>query len=175
MRTGAIEADAMNIQNSEVDAMNVQNPDLIVMVNGIPVGGITSEQMKQIDTTVKHDKRLWISQGIEVMRCAVRVVTDSIKYTPFVLFTWALMGTMQDPDGFNKIVAEGPAEYFLTGSFFSFFIACIAVIAEGLITAKHFGFKNKFRERKAWLIRDRLNVPAEGTVSYIKRPIAGGL
>lgn len=160
----------MKADVSEVDAMNIQNPDLIVMVNGISVGGITSEQMKQIDTAVKHDKRLWIDQGIEVMRCAVRVVTDAIKYTPFVLFTWALMGTMQDPDGFNKIIADGPAEYFLTGSFFSFFIACIAVIVEELITAKRFGFKNKFSERKAWLIRERLNVPAEGTVSCIKRP-----
>ncbi|WP_122393596.1 hypothetical protein [Pseudomonas savastanoi] len=160
----------MKADASEVAAMNTKNSDLIVMVNGISVGGITSEQMTQIDTAVKQDKRLWIAQGVEVMRCAVRVVTNAIKYTPFTLFAWALMGTMQDPDGFNKIIANGPSEYFLTGAYFSFFIACIALIVEGLVTGKLFGFNNKFSERKAWLIRERLNVPAEGTVSCFKRP-----
>lgn len=160
----------MTTHENEVDGMNTQNSDWIVSVNGISVGGLTSEQMKQIAVAVKQDKRLWIAQGVEVMRCAVRVVTEAVKYTPFVLFSWALMGTMQDPDGFNKIIANGPAEIFLTGARYSFFIACTAVLLTGLITGKFYGFKNMFSNRKAWLIRERLNVPAEGVVSCIKRP-----
>ncbi|MCK0982478.1 hypothetical protein ACA342_33275 (plasmid) [Pseudomonas aeruginosa] len=78
--------------------------DWLVYVNGVEVGQVPHEEMERITATVKRDWVVYVSQGVEVLKTALRMLKLAVMCAPAVAL---LLGDDRE-NGKNRTLSVRP-------------------------------------------------------------------
>ncbi|MBA5026709.1 hypothetical protein H2O04_22975 [Pseudomonas aeruginosa] len=138
--------------------------DWLVYVNGVEVGQVPHEEMEQITATVKRDWVVYVSQGVEVLKTALRMLKLAVMCAPAVALLLLVFDALSSPVEFDRdFQLRSPHELVLAYAAFGYLIAggtTLVMLAMGC----RFGFQNQFTARVVRSTRRFLAVPADGEV-----------
>ncbi|MDX2309871.1 hypothetical protein [Pseudomonas sp. On1] len=138
--------------------------DWLVYVNGVEVGQVPHEVMEQITATVKRDWMVYVSQGMEVLKTALRMLKLAVMYAPTVALLLMVFDALSSPVELDRdFQLRSPHELVLAYAAFGYLIAggtTLVMLGVGC----RFGFQNQFTARVECSIRRFLAVPADGEV-----------
>ncbi|CAD0264219.1 hypothetical protein DENIT_20106 [Pseudomonas veronii] len=137
---------------------------LSVNVNGVAVGELSPQQVDEINQAVKQEKRLYVSQGLNILGCVLRGGSAAAQLSPVILVVVALLMAIDSPAQFNAHLNENPAGFVAVGILASLLVSGITACLAAAFGVTSYGFINHFTARKHFKIRQILRIPADGNI-----------
>ena len=148
-----------------------------VYVNQVEVGSLPMDQYRRIvddvNAEVHGDRRLYLAQAFNLVKCAYRVVTLILKLALILFLLVLISGTLVAPDEITWLVAAmrnaTPAEVthgMRVALFVYSGLSAFLVLLAATFIGHRFGYVNQFKDssgaRINLRIREILEVPADG-------------
>ncbi len=152
---------------------SLQTPSAITYnayVNHVFVGTLSDTDHSAIMRQVLRDPRIYIAQLMNVGRIVITLLNLFIESVPILAF-WSFLGLAYfEPEMFNTVltvIQQGPVAIRETiEKYFSLLIMLwmMTMMVIAMISIRTVGFQNKFYEAYTRLLRQKLQVAAEGNV-----------
>lgn len=139
----------------------------VVSMNGVSVDELEVQQVEAFEQEAKRDKRLYLSQCLNVAGCILRGLATTVQFAPLLLVAGATLFAIDSPGRFNELLSENAAGLLVVGVYTSLLVGGFVV---GLATAcsmLKLGFVNHFTDRKHLLIRRALGLAANGDIELL--------
>lgn len=140
-----------------------------VWVNDIEVGSLPLATYKDVQASLKREKRLYFAFAWEFLCALFRAFFALFRNVPWVTFALFMAMAVFDPASFTGLIADlrtADPESVTKGVRVllqtSFLITFLCIFMAVLTAGRKFGFKNPFEAALSRRIRSLLEVPTDG-------------
>jgi hypothetical protein len=157
-----------------------QNPSTMVYnayVNDVFVGTLTDADYSAIKRQVLRDHRVYIAQLLNVVRIAIKTLDNFLLGVPVLAFWGLLYLAYFEPTLYANAIStiqQGPvAIHSAVENYFWLLVLSwmMVLMVQSVLFFRIPGFQNKFVQAYTRMLRQKLNVAAEGDVTLVSNVV----
>lgn len=142
-----------------------------VEVNKIIVGKVSQSEVDSMRQAVRSDWRIWYLQTTSVARALFQFMRFAVYILVCLCTVGVLLVAYFDPQSLSTLVGEMAASSSVVKQAASsilniWFVICAVMLVAAIATQTTFGLVDEFANAVASKLRERLDVPADGSVRW---------
>lgn len=150
---------------------NIEMKNYYVEVNKIIVGKVSQSEVDSIRQAVRSDWRIWYLQTTSVARALFQFMRFAVYMLVCICTVGVLLTAYFDPQSLSTLLSEmagspDVVKQAASSMLNMWFVLCVVMLGAAIATQTTFGLTDEFANAVASRLRERLDVPADGSVRW---------